>query len=400
VLDLSERKQAEADREARRAAEAANVAKSEFLANMSHELRTPLNGILGFAQILLYQNTLGERDQRAVNVIKRSGEHLLSLINDILDFASIEAGKRELIPTDVNLRDLLASTAELMSEHVENKRLAFEFQTSSDLPATVRADAKQLRQVLLNLLSNAVKFTDHGTVALRVRFTKPCRFHFEVQDTGVGIPLGQQEAVFEPFVQVGESRRRTGGTGLGLAISRQLVRRMGGEIELRSRAGEGSTFAFDLNLDVVDSQIESADVPSVVTGYAGARRKILVVDDVSDNRAMLTAALAPLGFEIGEATGADECIDMVGRFAPDLILMDLMMPGVNGAQAIHLLRQQSRHAATPVIMVSASASSGDEQKCIDAGANAFVPKPIDIHQLLEHIGLLLKVSWSRESSSA
>jgi len=400
VLDLSERKQAEADREARRAAEAANVAKSEFLANMSHELRTPLNGILGFAQILLYQNTLGERDQRAVNVIKRSGEHLLSLINDILDFASIEAGKRELVPTDVNLPELLGSTAELVSEHVGRKRLTFSLETSPDLPVTVRVDAKQLRQVLLNLLSNAVKFTDHGAVALRVRFTTPCRFHFEVQDSGIGIPLEQQEAVFEPFVQVGESRRRSGGTGLGLAISRQLVRRMGGEIELRSRTGEGSTFAFDLNLDVVDSPVQQPDVPRLVTGYEGSRRKILVVDDVSDNRAMLLAALTPLGFEVGEAASGDECIDMARRFTPDLILMDLMMPGMSGVQAIHLLRQQSPHAAMPVIMVSASTSAGDEQKCIGAGANAFMPKPIDLHQLLGHIGALLKISWSRASSRA
>ena len=398
VLDLSERKQAEADREARRVAEAANLAKSQFLANMSHELRTPLNGILGFAQILLQYSSLGEREQRGMNVIKRSGEHLLSLINDILDLAKIEAGKFELIPANVNLRELLASTAELMSERAERKRLTFTFEASPDLPATVRVDAKQLSQVLLNLLSNAVKFTDRGKVALHVGFTAPCRFHFEVQDTGVGIPPAQQEAIFQPFVQVGESQRRSGGTGLGLAISRQLVRHMGGEIELRSRAGEGSTFRFDLNLDVVDSDVEAAHVPRVVTGYAGRRRKILVVDDVSDNRDMLIAALRPLGFEVREAACGKECIDMAKRFAPDLIVMDLMMQGVGGVEAMHRLRQQPRHAATPVIMVSASASAGDAQHCIDAGANAFLPKPIDLHRLLAHIGTWLKLSWHQAPS--
>jgi len=393
VLDLSERKQAEADREARRVAEAANLAKSQFLANMSHELRTPLNGILGFAQILLHYNTLGEREQRGVSVIKRSGEHLLSLINDILDFAKIEAGKFELIPTNVNLQDLLASTVELMSERAERKRLAFNFEMSPGVPAMARVDSKQLSQVLLNLLSNAVKFTDHGTVALRVGFTAPRRFHFEVQDTGVGIPLAQQDSIFQPFVQVGESQRRSGGTGLGLAISKQLVRHMGGDIELRSVAGQGSTFTFDLDLDVVESDLKPADAPSVVTGYAGPRRKILVVDDVSDNRDMLTAALMPLGFDIGEAASGSECIDMVRRFAPDLIVLDLMMEGMGGLEAMRRLREQPLHAATPVIMVSASASASDAQNCIDAGANAFLPKPIDLHRLVAHIGTSLNISW-------
>ena len=234
--------------EAKERAEVASEAKSAFLASMSHELRTPLNGILGYAQILQRDNMLDNRQTAGLNVIQRSGEQLLMLINDILDFAKSEAGKLELYLTDIQLERFLRTVAEIINVKATEKRLDFVCDLAPDLPGWVRADEKRLRQTLLNLLSNAVKFTDSGQVSLRVSLSSPTRLRFEVRDTGIGIGADQLEAIFQPFEQAGEAQRRLGGTGLGLAISRQYVRLMGGDIQVESRVGQGSTFWFDLEL--------------------------------------------------------------------------------------------------------------------------------------------------------
>ena len=242
VLDLSERKQAEAEREARRAADAANRAKSEFLANMSHELRTPLNGILGYAQILQKEKTLNERQVAGLNVIRQSGEHLLTLINDILDFSKIEVGKLQLSADTIPLAQFLRGMSDIVGVKAEQKGLDFIVDIAPDVPAWIQTDEKRLRQVLLNLLSNAVKFTHCGYVKLQVCLTPAARLRFAVQDSGIGIGSDQVEIIFQPFEQVGDAQRRLGGTGLGLAISRQLVRLMNSEIEVESSVGQGSTF--------------------------------------------------------------------------------------------------------------------------------------------------------------
>src|SRR3981189_1061872 len=328
VLDLTERKQAEAERGARHAAETANQAKSEFLARMSHELRTPLTGILGYAEILRGDRTLTERQLHGVGVIRQSGEHLLTLINDILDFARIEAGKLELSVTEIPMARFLRVIADIIGVRAEEKQLAFRCDIAADLPLGVLADERRLRQVLLNLLANAVKFTDRGEVSLRVTFAPPSRLRFEVRDTGIGVGEDRREAIFQPFEQAGDTHHRVGGTGLGLASSRQLGRLMGSDIEMESRLGEGSAFWFEVDVPVVQAHKAAAIHESVVTGYEGPRRKILVVDDVAGNRMVLGDLLAPLGFEVAEAASGREGLDIAESLRPDLILMDSVMPGM------------------------------------------------------------------------
>ena len=399
VLDLSERKQAEAEREARQTADAANRAKSEFLANMSHELRTPLNGILGYAQILLRDKALGERQSAGLNVIRQSGEHLLTLINDILDLAKIEAGKLELSPGDLPLAAFLRVIGDIISVKAEQKGLDFILDIAPEVPAGIQADEKRLRQVLLNLLSNAVKFTDHGQVSLRVHFLPPARLRFEVQDTGVGIGQEQLDTIFQPFEQVGEMRRRAGGTGLGLAISRQFVRLMGGEIRIESRIGQGSTFWFELDAPVVKAEAAALPAETIVTGYTGPRKTVLVVDDVAENRAVAIDMLRPLGFTIVEAVNGYEGLEKARVLQPDLILMDIVMPEMGGLEAMRRLRQGPAGKEVPVIAISASASGDNQASSLAAGANAFLPKPVDLEQLLTQIGALLKLTWTYESPS-
>ena len=396
VLDLSERKQAEAEREARRAADAANRAKSEFLANMSHELRTPLNGILGYAQILQKEKTLSERQIAGLNVIRQSGEHLLTLINDILDFSKIEAGKLQLSADAIPLVQFLRVISDIVGVKAEQKGLDFIVDIALEVPAWIQADEKRLRQVLLNLLSNAVKFTHCGYIKLQVRRTPAARLRFTVQDTGVGIGSDQLEIIFRPFEQVGDAQRRLGGTGLGLAISRQLVRLMNSEIAVESRVGQGSTFWFDLEASVVQVVPKLLPAESIVNGYEGTRKTVLIVDDVAENRAVAADMLQPLGFVIVEAANGREGLEKAQALQPDLILMDLVMPEMDGLEAMRRLRQLPGFKAVPIIAVSASASGDNEASSFAAGASAFLPKPIDLGQLLTQVGSLLKLSWTYE----
>jgi PAS domain S-box-containing protein len=392
VLDLTERKQAEAEREARRAAEAANRAKSTFLANMSHELRTPLNGILGYAQILQRDKALGEQQLSGVNVIRQSGEHLLALINDILDLAKIEAGKMELYCSDIQLVHFVQTIVEIIGVRAAQKGVDFICDMAPDVPRCIHADEKRLRQVLLNLLANAVKFTDRGQVTLRVRFTPPSRLRFDVRDTGVGIGADQLNAIFQPFEQVGDMQRRLGGTGLGLSISRQYVRLMGGEIQVESQPGQSSTFWFELDVPVVNTETPAA--PSrTINGYTGPRRTVLVVDDVTENRTVVAHMLRPLGFEVVEAENGQAGLEMAQSLRPDLILMDIAMPEMDGLETVRRLRQLAAFKDVPAIAASASVSAADSEKSLEAGMNVFLNKPIDMDKLLEQMKRLLQLDW-------
>ncbi len=384
-------------KDAKEAAETANRAKSEFLANMSHELRTPLNGILGYAQILKRDAALPREHKENVEVIQRSGEHLLTLINDVLDLAKIEAGKFELQLADFNLPDLLKSVTEITRVRAEQKKLAFVFETLSPLPAFVSGDERQLRQVLLNLLANAVKFTEHGGVSFKVGAVEnngATRLRFQVEDTGIGIPPERLEEIFLPFQQVSELRHRVEGAGLGLAISRKLVELMHGALHVRSVMGQGSTFWFELPLPETQAANRSAfTTEQNVVGYFGEKKKLLVVDDKKENRGLMCKLLAPLGFEMFEAANGAEAVSLLARATCDLVLMDLVMPVMDGFEATRRIRALSIATRIPIIALSASVFEHNRQESLSAGCDDFIAKPVRLDVLLEKLQTHLRLQW-------
>ena len=393
---------------ARDAAERANSAKSMFLANMSHELRTPLNAILGYSQMLLRERNLTKMQIGACSTIQQSGEHLLTLIVDILDLAKIESGKLDLYLGAVDLRAFLDGIANMIRIRAENKGLAFGFGLPSDFPPFVEIDQKRLRQVLLNLLSNAIKFTDKGCVDLLVdvlsRSPGEARLRFAVRDTGIGIREDQTEKVFRPFEQVGDAQHNAGGTGLGLSISRQLVRLMGGEIEVESLWGQGSSFSFNISVHMMGSGDTASQMSGPVTGYEGPRKRILVADDVEANRSVLSDTLNALGFEIGQASNGLEALADAKAMLPDLMMMDIRMPIMGGLEAMRRMRELPGLSVVPVIAVSAGVTQEEQIECIAAGARAFLSKPIEVEPMLQEIGRLLSLTWiataPRQAASA
>ncbi len=397
----------------------ASTYKSEFLANMSHELRTPLNGILGYTQILSRDKKLSDQQLDGVNIIHQSGEHLLMLINDILDLAKIEAGKMELYPTEVYLPTFLDGIAHMVRMRAERKGIGFSYDVSPVLPSGVKVDDKRLRQVLINLLSNAIKFTDKGGVTFSVRLVTDAEtsqpkqangnmaqnafdsrqsnatIRFEVSDTGVGISPAQLEKIFQPFEQVGEVHRRDEGTGLGLAISRRLAQSMGGDIFVTSQPDHGSNFWIDLTLPVItakDQQEEDHSDQDIV-GYQGPHRKILIVDDKRHNRLLLAGLLEPLGFEITEAADGKAAVELAQTVQPDLILMDMVMPVMTGIEATQAIRNMPNLKDIVIIASSASAFDKDKEISLVAGCDAFLVKPINLQKLLDLIQTYLKLQW-------
>jgi PAS domain S-box-containing protein len=405
VRDITERRQAERDRIAREAAEEGNRAKSIFVANMSHEIRTPMNAILGFAQVLERDPSLTPRQAEHVQTITRSGTHLLNLLNDILDMSKIEAGRTTLNETDFCLHDLLSDLELMFRSRADARGLQLLVERDESVPRYVTADEGKLRQILVNLLGNAVKFTETGRVALRVCVEAvegktladkaSLRLMAEVEDTGHGIPDTDRDRIFDPFQQA-EIGVKSGGTGLGLAISRKFVEMMGGELTVTSQVGAGSCFRFEALLaqagDIAEQEKQA--LRCVIGLEPGAVPfRILVVDDIPDNRTLLRELLRPVGFEIAEAGNGVEALDVFDRWSPHAVLMDMRMPIMDGYEATRRIKATAAGGATPVIAITASAFEDDFEQVMATGMYAYLCKPFRTEDLLEMLGKCLGLHY-------
>jgi len=387
-------------------ANAANQAKSEFLANMSHELRTPLNGILGYAQILGRSKVIPEKERHGVNIIHQCGSHLLTLINDVLDLSKIEARKLELTPKAIHLPSFLQGVVEICQVRSDQKGLHFIYQPDPNLPTGIETDEKRLRQVLLNLLGNAIKFTNQGSITLKVEAiesnaTMPLpRLKFQVIDTGVGIASDQVNKLFQAFEQVGDRKRQSEGTGLGLAISQRIVQLMGGEIQVESQLGVGSTFYFEVALPIATDWAQKSSVKDgrTIIGYEGASRHILIVDDRWENRSVLVNLLEPIGFTFTEAENGQAGLEKAREKLPDLIVTDLAMPIMDGFELLKQLRNSQELKRLKVLVSSASVAQIDQQMSIEAGGDDFLTKPVDAEELLMLVAKHLQLTWKYDAT--
>jgi len=374
-------------------AETANRAKSAFLANMSHEIRTPLNAIVGYAEILRRRDRLDTLERDAVRTIAGSSNHLLHLINEILDLSKIDAGRMEVVRAEFDLHALVREVVDMFQPLCETKHLTLRVDNLDAVPArAVVGDAGKLRQVLINLVGNAVKFTDAGTVTLRLMDLTDGQLRFEVEDTGPGIPLELRDRIFEPFQQ-GSSSAEMPGTGLGLSIARRHVTLMGGDLELEASAGAGSLFS--VNLPLPSAQIGSAsNGMTVVTQRlsAGQHVRALVVDDGRENRDVLSTMLRMAGCETAVAEDCRQAIDLVCEFQPDIVFMDLRLPGLDGLETTRLARERSSRPFH-VVVTSASVLDGERERCLAAGCDEFIAKPVMADRIYACVARLLDVRF-------
>jgi len=385
--------------DAKKLAEAANQAKSEFLANMSHELRTPLNGILGYTQILKRDTNLTEKQKNALSVMHKSGEHLLMLINDILDLSKIEAQKMELYPVILSLDDFLDNIVEIVRIRANNKNIEFIYKKSDDLPSAIKADDKRLRQILLNLLGNAVKFTPKGKVIFDISNEKNS-ICFKITDTGIGITPENQKEIFQAFRQVDSEIARREGTGLGLSISKRLIRLMNSKLYLDSKPGKGSTFWFTVECPEVEwTKPEISDKKLELSTTSGKQFKILIVDDILENRSMLKDMLIPYGFQVFEAIDGADALEKTTEYYPDLILMDMVMPKMNGFEATEQIRKMPLLKDIIIIAVTASVTDDEKDKCYTSGCNDFISKPVQMNDFLKMLVKYLKINVSTEKNT-
>ncbi len=378
-------------------AENANNAKSTFLANMSHELRTPLNSILGFSQILLQSNEINNNDKEHIRFIQKSGEHLLSLINDVLDLSKIEAGKFELQFSIFSLHSLIFTIGKMLEIKAIEKGLGFEVIISPNTPSFVIFDERKLKQVLLNVLSNAIKYTDKGEVVLSLNLIRQegnkARISFSIQDTGRGIAKSDIESIFMPFQQITTNSQYVQGTGLGLSITKSLVEAMGSEIKVESELGKGSQFSFEIEFEIPENNQEEAISFDEVIGYKGNRKKILIVDDNIMNRILFERMLRGIGFLIEHGESGKDALSKIDIFFPDLIFIDLRMPGISGLDLIKIIKDNPKYKDIKLIATSASAFNETRNKCIEAGADDFIIKPIQFSELITKITPCLKIEW-------
>ena len=386
-------------------AEAANQAKTRYVAGMTHELRTPLNSIMGYAQIMLKDTQRSQSDREALNTMQRSSEHLMGLIDGLLDLARIEAGRLRLDPVALPLRDFLDDVVRMVQPQAEAKGLGFVLETRGRVPGWVQADVKRLRQILLNLLSNAVRFTEAGQITLLLDARREV-LRFEVIDTGIGIAPQDIDRIFLPFERGSAGRRSSEpGTGLGLTITHLLTELMGGELSVQSVLGQGTTFSVRLYL----REISEPDKPRTqrperrprhlpVTGYSGPRKTLLVVDDQPIQRQMLAGLLMPLGFQIREAASGHECLESVCEICPDAILMDISMDDMDGWHTARQLREAG-FMSVPIIIVSANVFENRPENLAASRCQAFVVKPVIESELLDTLGEQLQLEWVTELSA-
>ncbi|MDM8549411.1 MASE3 domain-containing protein [Desulfobacterales bacterium HSG2] len=389
---------------AKEAAEAANRAKTEFLSNMGHEFRTPLNIIMGYTQMFKRDKNLSEGHRYAVSSIHRSSEHLLTMINDVLDFSGIEAGKLELEPRDFHLPGFLKNIKEITETWAWEKGIVFDCEFAPDLPTGLHGDTRRLRQILLNLLGNAVKFSNRDSIVFRVYPESPPdigtrRISFEVEDMGIGIPNNNMGDIFLPFCQL--NKVQTEGTGLGLTISHRLLSLMGSELYVKSATGMGSTFCFCADLPEVSCApaVGKAKELKDAVGFKGDKPRILIADSLERNRTVLKDMILPLGFEIIEASDGRDALDKTIKFCPDLILLELLMPLMNGFEVIKEIRKTPRLENLPIIAISKEISIRTKDAGLMIGCDDFFSMPLHKEVLLERLQSYLKLEWIYEDES-
>ena len=392
--DVTERKRYE------QSLQQANRAKSVFLANMSHEIRTPMNAILGFSQLMLRDQDLTPRQCQYLGTINRSGEHLLALINDILEMSKIEAGRTTLNPSTFDLTVLLKDLEMMFRVRTDEKKLSFSMEMIGEVPQYIVTDINKLRQVFINVLGNAVKFTDQGGIGLRLRAERERVggpfLRVEIEDTGPGISPDDQEKLFQQFEQTKTGQQAGTGTGLGLAISREFVRLMGGSITVSSQVGRGSVFVIQLPLTDGEAQaVQAKEKPRQVLklqpGQAACR--VLIADDIEDNRQLLSQYLAPIGFEVRLAANGAEAVQEFDEWRPHLILMDFRMPVMDGHEAIRRIRAMEGGKSPKIIAVTASAMDENRLELLAIGADDFISKPFREAELFQKIHAHLGVEF-------
>jgi signal transduction histidine kinase/purine-cytosine permease-like protein len=382
---------------AKEVAEAANLAKGRYLSGISHELRTPLNAILGYAHLLEGKDSIPPAGRRALKVIKRSGEHLSVLIDGLLDMAKIEAGKIVLRRDPLAFPEFIDQLVQMFELLADAKGLSLKLEIADPLPPVVLTDEKRLRQILINLLSNAIKYTDRGSVTLRISYRRQLA-EFEVRDTGAGIGAEELKRIFEPFER-GASAVGVAGTGLGLTISDLLSQIMGGDISVSSVRGEGSVFRVRMLLTADRSTVVLPRTEARVTGYSGARRKIMVVDDDADHRMLMRDTLVPLGFTLFAASDGVQCLQLLPQCAPDLLLLDISMPGLDGWEVVNRVRALG-YSDLPIIMVSANAFESRHPRDEATQHCEFLVKPIVIPRLLDLLRKHFALEWTLAAGEA
>jgi signal transduction histidine kinase/CheY-like chemotaxis protein len=389
------RKSAKEAKAAAEQAKKASAAKSQFLANISHEIRTPMNAILGFAQILSAEE-LSDEQKEHVDIIQDSSKKLIKLIDDVLDLSKIEAGKIDLEVSEFSLKEFLAGVAALMKPRAKIKRLDFDIYEDSSLPGRISTDSLRLRQCLINLTGNAIKFTKSGHVYIKVSsyiVDNESFIRFDVEDTGIGIPEDKQEAIFNSFVQAdGGHTCEFGGTGLGLSITKYLAELLGGELTLKSKVGTGSVYSLIIpaGVDIKKQTVLEPENISNQFSFEQSREEgfdfsgsVLVVEDTRTNQMLVKMILEKMGFTVTVSEDGKEGVEKALSEPFDLIFMDMQMPNMNGYEATGVLREKDIH--TPIIALTAYAMKGDREKCISAGCDDYLSKPIDRDELLNAI---------------